>query len=254
MTGQSALATGGAPGAASRKVPWIGWLFRRYARLRVRRAFSAVHVSGLDSLRKASESGPLIVALNHITFWDVFVLMLLEEALGVDAFALMDRSNLERLPFFGWLGALPLDRSHPRAAHRELLAAGHGLDRPSRVLFIFPQGEQRPSSSALRFQSGVGLLSLRFGLPVVPAALRYEFGEDPKPCIFVSLGTPLLPGSSARETTQRVAAGVSAELARIDAHLESGGTGFLPLVSLKAQRLPAGSRVLVWLAARGQHT
>ena len=118
---------------------------RGYARRRVARRLDGVWVSGLDEVRAALGGRPLIFAANHVAWWDVMLLLILDEALGGVGWAVMDAENLRKLPFFGWVGALPLDRSSPESSRHCLESSAALLDRPGRSIWIFPQGRQRPA-------------------------------------------------------------------------------------------------------------
>jgi 1-acyl-sn-glycerol-3-phosphate acyltransferase len=184
----------------------------------LRQSFAEVSVSGLESLQRRLEKGPLLLAPNHVAWWDVFVCVALDARLGGGGHALMDAANLARLPYFGWVGALPLDRAHPRAAYRDLARSRAVVQQPGEFLFVFPQGEQRPAHLPLAFQSGVGWLAERFGLPIVPIGLRYEFGEGPLPRIFVAIGEEL-PSLPSERVVGELERAVAAQLELIDVEL-----------------------------------
>ena len=171
------------------KRPWALALARRYARFKGARAFDGVHVDGLESARALLANGPVLFAANHVCFWDAFVLVLVDEALRADGYVVMDRENLARLSFFRAIGALPLDRDSFVHARRDLERAVAVLNAPRRCLWIFPQGEQRPSHlRPLGFKPGVRLLAKRAAVPVVPVALSYQWHEAPQPRVHVRLG------------------------------------------------------------------
>jgi 1-acyl-sn-glycerol-3-phosphate acyltransferase len=230
---------------ARRKRPAFAGLFRAYLRWRMRRAFSAVRIRGLPALRALAAREPLLLAANHVAWWDPLVLIVLDGVLTGDARCLMDASNLRRLPFFSLVGALPLDRSAPRAAVADLAAAARLLDRPGRVLIIFPQGEQRPAHLPLELRPGIEWLARKSGARVVPLALRYDFREEPRPELNVSIGEPL--GGEAPCTLPALGEALGRELARIDAHLLAEDASFVPLLSSASGRISLGARLLAWL-------
>ncbi len=230
---------------------------RPYVRRRLRRAFSAVRVSGLESIEELLRQGPVILAPNHVAWWDAFLCVALDERLGGGGYCLMDAENLERLPFFAWTGAVPLDRKHPRRTLRDLDAACALLTGPGRFLIAFPQGQQRPAHLPLEFHRGIELLAERTGAPVVPIGLRYDFTEGPRPEIHISCGPAQLwnrRGVLALEL--EVAVGL--QLAAIDAELlRSAGTrdnsAFVPLIGgASAPVLPPGTGALSRLARAGK--
>ena len=70
------------------------------------RRLDGLWVSGLDQARAALAGRPLIFAANHVAWWDVLLLLVLDEELDGVGWAVMDAENLRKLPFFGWVGAL----------------------------------------------------------------------------------------------------------------------------------------------------
>ncbi|MCH9667090.1 MAG: 1-acyl-sn-glycerol-3-phosphate acyltransferase [Actinomycetia bacterium] len=118
---------------------------RPYARHRVARGLDGLWVAGLDRARATLADRPVLFASNHVAWWDALLLALLDEALGGTGWAVMDAVNLGKLPFLGWVGALPLDRSSPERSRECLRNSAALLDRPGRGVWIFPQG---PPTSA----------------------------------------------------------------------------------------------------------
>ncbi|OQX69797.1 MAG: hypothetical protein B6A08_02640 [Sorangiineae bacterium NIC37A_2] len=198
-------------------------LMRVYIRARMRRAFHDVLALGLFEARATVASEPVILALNHVAWWDALLLTVLEGELGAEGFALMDASSLRELSFFRRLGALSLDRAHPKKALSDLDRAAHLLDRAGRFVAIFPRGAQRPSHFPLEFRSGIFHLQKRSQATILPIALRYEFLENARPSLLISLGEPLPfeEGARAEQVVPRVEEAVARELTRIDGALES---------------------------------
>ena len=217
-----ALATA-TPTTASLRRPWFLAMVRRYVRRTLARRMDGVHVAGLEQTRALAARGPLVLAPNHVAWWDPFLLVALDEALGTEGYALMDAANLRKLPFFGWLGAVPLDRSSPGAAGAGLRDAAARADRPGRALWLFPQGRQRPAHlRPLGLKPGIVTLARLADAPVVPVSLAYPFREAPEPAAAIVFGEPLLPGRSDLLSTleQRIVAG----LERIDHFAEGAQT------------------------------
>lgn len=228
---------------------------RPYVRHRLQRQFESVRVAGLDEVRARAAKTPVILAANHVSWWDPLLLVALDEALGGEGYCLMDSKNLRDLPFFEWVGALPIDREHPRQAHRDLVRAAEMLTRPGQVLAIFPQGVQRPAHLELRLQRGIEVLAARAKAPVFPLAIRYDFGEGPRLRAHLSFGAPIDPGEQPHGSLSHlVEAGIRNGLERID-EVVSGrpdaavDLGFSPLFSERATgRIPLASRALTFFA------
>lgn len=165
---------------------------RAYARRRVAHRLDGVWVSGLDEARAALADRPLIFAANHVAWWDVLLLIVLDEALGGLGWAVMDSENLRKLPFFGWVGALPLDRSSPERSRECLESSAALLDRPGRSLWIFPQGRQRPAHlRPLDLKPGLRIMHAHNPVDVVCVSLDYVFLERDRPAAIVRFTTPM---------------------------------------------------------------
>ena len=168
---------------------------RRYTRRRISRHLDGLWVSGLDEARAALAGRPLIFAANHVAWWDALLLLPLDEALGGLGWAVMDARNLRRLPFLGWVGALPLDRSSPERSRGCLQACAALLDRPGRALWIFPQGRQRPAHlRPLDLRPGVQTLHASSGVDLVAVSIDYVFLERARPAAVVRFSPPI-PGA-----------------------------------------------------------
>ena len=237
------------PGTVARRSALALRLARAYARRAAAASLDGVWASGLPSTRAALAEGPLIVAANHVSWWDPLMLVLLDEALGGESAVLMDADNLRRLPYMRWLGAIPLERRQGTSPRGGLRAAAEWLDRPGRVLFIFPQGKQRPAHlRPLGFQRGVELLARMSGAGVAPMALTYGWREAQHPSAAIALGAVARTAS-----TDALEAEVSGLLARLDAFLD-GGPADAPEASLAPIVPPAaarpdeglGARILAW--------
>lgn len=185
--------------AGDTRRPWFLAMARRYARRRVSRGLDGLWVSGLDEARAALSSRPLIFAANHVAWWDVMLLVVLDEALGGLGWALMDSKNLRELPFLGWLGALPLDRSSQEHSTQCLRSSVQLLDRPGRALWIFPQGRQRPAHlRPLDLKYGLQAMHDHSPVDIVAVSLNYVFLERHRPAAIVRFAPPIRtpPGAS----------------------------------------------------------
>jgi 1-acyl-sn-glycerol-3-phosphate acyltransferase len=167
---------------------------RRITRRAALQGLDGVWVSGLPQACEALRRGPLLLAANHVSWWDSMLLVQLDLALQADGFVLMDAANLEKLPFMRWLGAIPLDRSSGSRSRAGLAAGATLLDRPGRCLWIFPQGRQRPAHlRPLDLKPGLSLLYRVAGLPILPVSISYLFRERAQPAAFIRFGAPLRP-------------------------------------------------------------
>lgn len=165
---------------------------RRYARHRIAHGLDGLWVSGLDECHAALADRPLLFAANHVAWWDPLLLLALDESLGGVGWAVMDAGNLRKLPFLGWVGALPLDRTSHDHSRRCLENSAALLDRPGRSLWIFPQGRQRPAHlRPLDLKPGMQIIHARRPVDVVAVSINYVFLETDSPAAVVRFSPPM---------------------------------------------------------------
>jgi 1-acyl-sn-glycerol-3-phosphate acyltransferase len=225
------------------KRPWFLSLVRWYARRAVASRFDGFFVQGLDEAARLVRTRPVLFCANHVSWWDAFLLVLLDEALAADSYALMDDENLARLPFFRAIGALPLSVEGGAAARRQLDDAVRTLDRPRRALWIFPQGRQRAAHvRPLGFKAGLRLIAGRaqkHGAVVVPVAFSFPWRNAPGPSIVVRFGAPVDPATTVRdELTAVVETRVAALLDGIDVVVDGGVDGVAAAVAQPLSAVP----------------
>ena len=224
------------PGEA--RSPRFRALAVRYARWRVGRSMDGFHVRGLERARSLSAGRPLIFAVNHVAWWDPFLVLLVDAAIGCEGYALMDAANLKALPFFARLGAFPIDRSSPKAAIRGLRDAVRLLDGPGKAVWIFPQGRQRPAHlRPLELKPGVKLLAKHSDALVVPVAIQYAYRGDHRPAAVMDIRPPLPAGAAVMAALEEA---LIAGLADIDAFIEHGAGDFSPLIGGAGERIDKG--------------
>lgn len=222
--------------------PWFLALARPYVRRRIARGLDGLFVAGLEGARAVSRRAPVLFAANHVGWWDSFLVVALDEALGTEAYALMDAAGVARLPFFARLGALPLDRKAPRSGLR--LGASM-LTGSGRALWMFPQGRHRPSHlRPLGFEPGVSLLArLVPKAAIVPVALQYVWSDQPAPAAYVHFGPAMAAGDASAAALE---AAVGAGLDAIDASVSGRAAPFDTLVPgrTKSPERGIGARLL----------
>jgi 1-acyl-sn-glycerol-3-phosphate acyltransferase len=153
-------------------------------------------------------SGPLLLASNHLSFSDSFVIPLVTP---------------RRVMFlFSATGAVPVRRGTPGAA-QEALDAGLEILNAGHAFAIYPEGTRSRDGRLYRGRTGVAWLALTAGCPVVPVALSGT--QDIQPVgsrlprirrITVRFGMPMdfgylkdaKPGPARREATDAIMAAV----------------------------------------------
>lgn len=203
---------------ASKRRFFNAW-FAGHARSRIRRTFQRMSVSGLERARHLAEGAPLLVVSNHTSWWDPLVILhASQHLLGTDGHALMDAKNLRRLTFFALVGAFGVDLESPADGATAIKYAARLLDRPGRLVWVFPQGVERPiTERPLGFRAGAAAIArvARYAI-TVPAALRYEFAGTERPSVYLSFGEPLTTERDPEIGRIAQEAAVEAELARIE--------------------------------------
>lgn len=160
---------------------WIARALPLLIRRSLRRSLHGVW--GRGSWSELPRTGVLLAA-NHHSWWDGYLLFLIASRLGRRATVIMGAEQLERFPFF---------RSHGAVAHTEVRTALRRLEGGG-LLFVFPEGEMRPAAGVARLRPGVAWLASRSGAPVIPLALRVQLRGAQHPEAYLWLGEPLAPG------------------------------------------------------------
>lgn len=215
---------------------WGRWVVRR----QLRRGLDGVFVRGAHTAGRLAARGPLLLAANHVSWWDGLVGVALDDVLGVERRVLMHQHRLEAYPFFRAFGAIGLDTRRRALARDGLGEMIDWLSAPGRVGWVFPQGRQRPAHlRPLELAPGVGFIARRAGVPVVPVAISYVFREGSIPSAYVDFGSPI--PASEPQLLAVLERAVEAGLERID------GAGGFELALPARARPERGARVLSWL-------
>ena len=119
------------------------------------------------------ERGPKIVAVNHPTTTDPFVVF----AAFPERMSVLILASLFTLPLFGEYlratGHIPVAVEDGRAAFAE---AVRRVER-GEVVGIFPEGVLSPEDGLGQFRNGAARLSLATGVPVVPVGVAVQRGR-----------------------------------------------------------------------------
>jgi 1-acyl-sn-glycerol-3-phosphate acyltransferase len=172
------------------KTPWLEYWFLRYTHHYLRRSFHAIHLLGDPPAIKGDGHTPLIVCLNHSSWWDLLVGLFMEtELFGWEAYTVMDARQLLRYRFFCRLGVIGVDRTGLAGAREFLHYAEKLLKNRPRALFITPQGAMQSNyRRPITFQPGVGHLANLLGeFYLAHASLHYEFWDERLPEAFISV-------------------------------------------------------------------
>ncbi len=175
--------------------PRLVRLFARYSRGYVRRHFHSVRLLQSHALPAEFEELPVVVFLNHASWWDPLVCLLLAAELfpARPAFGPIDARALQRYRFLARLGFFGVETDSRRGAAAFLRTGTAILQNPKQMLWITPQGKftdtrVRPVS----LQRGLAHLA-GCAAPAVflPLAIEYSFWEERTPEVLLAFGTPL---------------------------------------------------------------
>lgn len=206
---------GGARGGLPAVRPWLVRLFRRYNRVYLRRHFHALRLSRAGRPPRSSAGEPLVIYLNHPSWWDPLVALFLAGELFGDrrSYGPIEAEALERYGFFLHLGFFGVERGTTAGARRFLDTATALLGRPDTALWITPQGRfADPRERPVRLEPGLTHLARRLDRGVfLPLAVEMPFWEERTPEALVRFGAPL-PAAGLRGRTGGVAAALAAGL------------------------------------------
>ncbi|MEO8528743.1 MAG: lysophospholipid acyltransferase family protein [Pseudolysinimonas sp.] len=121
------------------------------------------------------ESGPVIFAVNHLSFVDSIFLPLLVDRHIVylaksEYFTGSGVKGWLSKMFFSGVGQVPIDRSGGKASEAAL-NAGLGVLTSGRQLGIYPEGTRSPDGRLYRGRTGIARMLLESGVTVVPIAM-----------------------------------------------------------------------------------
>jgi diapolycopene oxygenase len=184
--------------------PWLR-PFRAYTRRYVARHFHALRLS-LNGKPNIPAEGPLLIVLNHPSWWDPLVGILLTELFpGWRHYAPMESSALGRYRFMERLGFFPIDPGTPSGARAFLRRAEELLAQPRTALWITAQGQfADPRERPVKLRAGVGHLARRLERgTILPLALEYPFWSERCPEALAHFGEAISIGAGRERTVEQ---------------------------------------------------
>ena len=214
--------------------------FMRYACRLLRKQFASVRLMGAsrEALQGASSSdGPLIMAMNHASWWDPILGAALVSRFFADRPVLtpIDRDQLERFRFMRRLGMFGIDPAQ-RDALRQL--TGFALARfeaePRSLLCITPQGAFTDVRAQVRVRPGAAAVASQArGARVVLIACEYTFWQERRPEIFLRAAEAPSPANSSTGAWRRaIEQGMAANGAALaEAVIARDASAFEPMLA-----------------------
>jgi 1-acyl-sn-glycerol-3-phosphate acyltransferase len=146
----------------------------------------------IEGMENIPESGAAIVAGNHLSFSDHFLMpailprriTFLAKAEYFTGPGLKGRLTAA---FFRSAGQIPVDRSGGKASQSAITAGLEVLGR-GELLGIYPEGTRSHDGRLYRGRTGVAVMALRAGVPVIPCAMVGTFELQPPGRVVPRLG------------------------------------------------------------------
>ncbi len=171
----------------------IAWLALKSIGLAAR-LLAGFRAEGVENI---PAQGPFLISPNHQSYLDAFLML---AALNFRTFRqlfFVGASEYFETPLRKWFAArinlIPVDPEINLV--RAMQAGAFGL-RHGKILVLFPEGERSPDGEVKKFKKGAAILSIKLGVPIVPAAIVGVFEIWPRNCPFQ--WRKLLPGSGTR--------------------------------------------------------
>jgi 1-acyl-sn-glycerol-3-phosphate acyltransferase len=151
------------------------------------------------------ETGPVLLAPNHFSFWDhFFVAVLLRREVQF-----MAKSQLFKPPALDFIlthgGTFPVRRGQ---RDDEAFITAHSILRRGGVVLMYAEGGRSRSKELGQPKPGLGRLALESGVPVVPVAIHgsehvREAKRGVMPKVTVQFGEPLRFGAVEHPTKEQ---------------------------------------------------
>ncbi|MFF9310388.1 lysophospholipid acyltransferase family protein [Streptomyces sp. NPDC014748] len=137
----------------------------------------------IEGLEHVPASGPAIVAGNHLSFSDHFLMpAILRRRITflakAEYFTGPGLKGRLTAAFFRSAGQIPVDRSGKEAG-RAAIREGLGVLRRGELLGIYPEGTRSPDGRLYKGKVGVAVMAIEAGAPVVPCAMIGTFEAQP---------------------------------------------------------------------------
>ncbi|WP_428389009.1 lysophospholipid acyltransferase family protein [Mucisphaera sp.] len=204
------------------------WMVGKFAATSVHlvaRTFRCVSV--LDRPTDVDADRPLIIASNHPSWWDPMVGLVSLQRYMPDrpAFVPIDPVGYEAHGVFAKVGFFPVEPNTRRGGVALLNYGQQALGVPGGLVWITPEGRfVDPRVRPVVLKPGASLLASRVaGCQVLPAAIEYRFGGEPKPEAILSFGEVIeTDGLSAGAIGEALTAGLTATMDRLAEVVQTG--------------------------------
>jgi len=111
----------------------------------------------------------VVILSNHQSEWETIYLQLVTRPMST-----VLKQELLKIPFFGWglkaLNPIPLDRSKPAAAMKQVLKEGQKRLADGYSVLIFPEGTRTEPGTRGNHKKGGAMLATKKGTAILPVA------------------------------------------------------------------------------------
>lgn len=169
--------------------------FRWYGLRYISKQFHAVRLCKAGPFPKVDPKRPIIIYLNHPSWWDPMIGMVAWDRCFQDrtVYTPIDSEALEKYRFFKKLGFFGVEAGSSRGA-RQFLRSAKEILQPDRhsILMVTPQGRMVDVRECpLGFLPGLAALIARMpGVTLVPMAVEYSFWDERRPEALIQFGNP----------------------------------------------------------------
>ncbi len=176
----------------SRRSAWFTRFFSGYSARMLQKDFANVRLTvGSGAVLRSLEAhdGPAIVAMNHASWWDPLVGLVLARMFAPTRVLAspIEAEQLAKFRFMRRLGLFGIEPEHPGAMDAFVSHGVHLFDREPRTLLgLTPQGLFTDVRPSVRLRPGAGALAARLdGVRVAAATCEYVFWADRKPELLI---------------------------------------------------------------------
>jgi 1-acyl-sn-glycerol-3-phosphate acyltransferase len=156
---------------------------RLWARMLMMISGAKITITGMDKIPK---EGGLIFASNHQGAFDILILL----AYLPRYFRFVAKSNLFKIPLFGWYmsvaGYVPIEREVSTSAHRTIGSVSDVLSKDDCVL-MFPEGTRSKTGELGDFKRGSLMAAFSSGATVIPIAVTGSYQMMPKKTYLINI-------------------------------------------------------------------
>lgn len=137
-------------------------------------------VKEVNGLQNLPQKGPFIIAANHVSYMDHFMMAMLVPYLNRKIHFLAKKEHFEGFFKRAWhtyAGAIPLDR---QSGGKETLKLAIKALKEGKIIGIHPEGTRSLTGKLQKAKTGIARLALTAKVPVIPIGLIGTFEILPK--------------------------------------------------------------------------